>query len=429
MSSRKAARVALALLLATTLYLLLVATDASERFVPAASGGGPDWLLGLFGYLNVELPQTLTTAAAFYIGLWLLFGCYLVITKTANALTGKSFCALLLLVFLLFTLAPPLLSQDIFSYLSYSRLSVEHGLNPYLHTPAAAAGDPVFSYLGWRDAVSAYGPLFTVITLPFAALSLPAAIWGLKALALAAAAGALLLISNSARKLGLEPKVAVAFVAFNPLLLVHVIGGGHNEALLMLLLSLSIYLALTTFSYLSAAAALAAAFLKVSAAPTVLLALLAADRRRQALTATAAALLILAALSLALFGDSLLKSLAIVGENQARTSFYSLPNQLARLGSWLTGVDRGDLLSVLRPGAGAAYLLLILWLALRVLRDRSYWITASGWALIGLLLTTSWLLPWYIAWPLPFVALSRSRPLQITTLALTAYMLMIRLPL
>ena len=35
----------------------------------------------------------------------------------------------------LFLLAPPLLSQDVFSYIAYARLGVEHDLNPYEHAP------------------------------------------------------------------------------------------------------------------------------------------------------------------------------------------------------------------------------------------------------------------------------------------------------
>ena len=57
------------------------------------------------------------------------------------------------------------------------------------------------------------------------------------------------------------------------------------------------------------------------------------------------------------------------------------------------------------------------------------WVRAAAWAALGLLLATSWLLPWYLIWPLPLVAISRDRPLQLLTLALTAYQLGARIPL
>ncbi len=57
------------------------------------------------------------------------------------------------------------------------------------------------------------------------------------------------------------------------------------------------------------------------------------------------------------------------------------------------------------------------------------WVRAAAWAALGLLLATSWLLPWYLIWPLPLAAISRDRPLQLLTLALTAYQLGARIPL
>ena len=48
---------------------------------------------------------------------------------------------------------------------------------------------------------------------------------------------------------------------------------------------------------------------------------------------------------------------------------------------------------------------------------------------LGLLLATSWLLPWYLIWALPLGAVSRDRPLQLLILALTAYQLGARIPL
>ena len=64
-----------------------------------------------------------------------------------------------------FVLAPPLLSQDVFSYISYARLGALHGLNPYVHVPAERPPTRP-SLVGWRDTVSAYGPLFTLAHLP-----------------------------------------------------------------------------------------------------------------------------------------------------------------------------------------------------------------------------------------------------------------------
>jgi hypothetical protein len=48
---------------------------------------------------------------------------------------------------------------------------------------------------------------------------------------------------------------------------------------------------------------------------------------------------------------------------------------------------------------------------------------ASGWANVALLLTLSWVLPWYVLWVLPFAALSASRRLRATALVLGVYLI------
>jgi hypothetical protein len=50
-------------------------------------------------------------------------------------------------------------------------------------------------------------------------------------------------------------------------------------------------------------------------------------------------------------------------------------------------------------------------------------ITASGWAGVALLVTLSWVLPWYVLWVLPLAALSPSRRLRNTALVLGAYLI------
>ena len=67
---------------------------------------------------------------------------------------------------------PILISTDVFSYIAYARMGVEHGLNPYLHGPVAISDDPVFHYVGhdWSTVATAYGPLYTLLSYPLAPL-------------------------------------------------------------------------------------------------------------------------------------------------------------------------------------------------------------------------------------------------------------------
>jgi hypothetical protein len=50
-------------------------------------------------------------------------------------------------------------------------------------------------------------------------------------------------------------------------------------------------------------------------------------------------------------------------------------------------------------------------------------ITACGWASVALLLTLSWVLPWYVLWVLPLAALSSSRRLRVAAVAVGVYLI------
>ena len=48
------------------------------------------------------------------------------------------------------------------------------------------------------------------------------------------------------------------------------------------------------------------------------------------------------------------------------------------------------------------------------------WVAASGWALLAIAVTSTWLLAWYTLWSLPLAAVTRDRRLLWTTLAVQA---------
>ncbi len=72
--------------------------------------------------------------------------------------------------------------------------------------------------------------------------------------------------------------------------------------------------------------------------------------------------------------------------------------------------------------ASAALVASVAWCSWFAWRRRDT-ITASGWASVALLVTLSWVLPWYVLWILPLAALSRSRRLRVVVLVLGAYMI------
>ena len=108
-----------------------------------------------------------------------------------------------------------------------------HGLNPYAHTPRAARGDSVFAHVDWKGVTSVYGPLFTLATYSLAKLPVDTAVLALKAVSAVSTLALALIVARIAPARGVDPVRAAAFVALNPLVLVHVVGGPHNDVLAM----------------------------------------------------------------------------------------------------------------------------------------------------------------------------------------------------
>ena len=335
-----------------------------------------------------------------------------------------------------FAVAPVLLSHDVYSYVDYARLGVLHDLDPYVHPPYTEPADPAFAKVTWPEATSAYGPLFTLVTYPLAWLGVGLAVGVLKAAAALSVLGVAAIVARLAAWRGVDPVRAAAFVALNPLVLVQVVGGAHNDALMMLVAMCGVAAALSARWTTAGASLVAAAAIKASALIVAPFALLAAakppptglkctyiDGNRPVGRLLAGAVGALAGIGVAAyvaFGWDWLEAFGLAGENQGRTSYMSIPVTFARL----TGlaVDPVRIAALLLYAAAFAGLLAWVWRG-------ADWVRAAAWAAIGLLLATSWLLPWYLIWPLPLVAISRDKPLQLLTLALTAYQLGARIPL
>jgi hypothetical protein len=335
-----------------------------------------------------------------------------------------------------FACLPPLLSHDVYSYVDYARLGAVHGLDPYAHPPASVPGDPAFADVTWTEATSAYGPLFTLATYPLAALSVVVAVYVLKAISAAAVFGTAVVVARLASSRGLDPLGAAAFVALNPLVLVHVVGGPHNDGLAVLLTMLGVAGILSARELGAGSALIAAVAVKASSAATLPFALLGTANLPptgpkavymstlrpvgRVLVGAGGAGAVIGLVAYAAFGWDWLGAIGLAGENQSRTSYMSIPITTARL----TGLDP----DLTRTAALILYGVLVTYLLAWTFRGGD-WVRAAAWATTGLLLATSWLLPWYLLWPLPLAALSRDQPLKLLLLSLTAYQLGARIPL
>jgi hypothetical protein len=381
--------------------------------VPAAHGGSPGWLLGPLG-------DSLGLGGRQYFAcLSLALIAYVGVARCARALGPRIIWGAIVAGVALFALAPPLLSQDAFSYISYARMSEVHGVNPYDVAPIALPADAAFRYVGWVLAPSAYGPLFSIATRPLGLVGVPAALWTWKAAVALCVLGLALVTSAVARRRGVDPLAAAAFVGLNPVVLVDVVGGAHNDAPAMLLAMAGVLAALAGRELAAGAGLALAATVKISGGLAAPFALIASRRRVTFLAGAALALAVVVAATIPLYGHAALDSFGLVSDNQALTTRLSLPRLVAKLP--LISID------VARAGAVAAYGVALAWLLAWTWRGGD-WIRAAGWATFGLLLATSWIFPWYLLWVLPLAAVARDRVLVAATIALTALQLAYGVP-
>ena len=155
------------------------------------------------------------------------------------------------------------------------------------------------------------------------------------------------LVARLARLRGVDPATAVAFVALNPLVLVHLVGGAHNDGLMVAVAMAAIAAALTSRPALAGAGLVAAAAIKVSAVLYAPFALVGSRDRGRLVAGALAALALFAVVSLLAFGPHVSEAFSVAGGNQDRIGRWSVPATLARI----TGADV-DLFRVL---AGVAY--------------------------------------------------------------------------
>lgn len=393
------------------------AASGLEFLVPSAHTEFPDWLSGLVPNLGLEMSQGV--AVALVIVMALAWGAVVAVGPSMPRPTIATVVGLHVLL----VLAPPLLSTDIFGYIAFGRLGVVHGLDPYSHAVEAIPDDAINTYLStiWpTDLKSPYGPLFLLGTYALVPFGIPFALWGLKLAGGAAALGCLALVARSARRVRLDPVRSVAFVGLNPLWLLWVVGGAHNDLPMMLLALAGVAMMLAGSERAGGALLAGAVAVKATAGLLAVFALAGARRAGPFLLGAAATTLVLVALFLAVFGVELALYPGTLAEQGEHVSRYNVPRHLV----YLLGGD--EVTSAVKLLASAAFAAITIALLVAVRRGVD-WITAAGWATITFLMTTTSLHTWYVAALLPLAALSPSRRLRAATVVTTAILTVVQL--
>jgi hypothetical protein len=464
----RVAGVMLGAIVALSLFIVLIAANRPSLLAPTTTPGYyPRWMSGPLGGLLPGLTDNSTTLRFMFTGaIVVMFGAYVYVLRCAPRLPLGWVLGAILAVHAIFLIAPPLALTDMFNYINYARMEVVHHLNPYTTIPVLEPhDDPSYMLSNWHELLSPYGPMFTLLTFAVVPLGVAGSFWALKGILVAASLATILLVWKCARLLGRDPMSAIVLVGLNPIVLVWGLGAGHNDFLMILCMMVGFYLLLRSGVWDRSAAAagplagaraavngiwggkrpaerlsgawhalqgwlvplsaaqigagaafVLASAIKASAAvliPVVLAGLLRTPRALvQVLLGMLAAAAVVAVSSLLAFGLHI-PDLSTQG---SLVTSESIPNLLGlAIGA---GGESEALRKVLLAGLLAA-LFACCWLAWR----RRATITAAGWASVALLVTLSWVLPWYVLWVLPLAALSSSVWLRRVALALGVYLI------
>jgi uncharacterized membrane protein len=407
--------VALAGLLTASVVLAAGASGERSRFfVPSAPPAFPDWLRGPLAELGVSL--TPAAGARLLVAMAL---CYVVALVCVRELPVRAALGAVVALHVVFLLAPPLFSADVFGYIDYARLGELHGLNPYTHGAAAAPQDAVAPFVRWHDIPSPYGPLFTALSYPLAHVPVPVALWTYKVVMALAGLACVALTWLVVRRSGRDPLPAALFVGLNPLLLAYGVGGAHNDLLLVAVVLGAVAFASAGREHLAGAGLALAAGLKASAGLVAPFLLLGARRRGAVLAGALVGAVLVAAPAVALFRDEAFGFIRQIHGQQHLVASGSVPSQISLL------LGHRELTSGARLGATVFTVTSLAWLLWRTYRGMD-WVAAAGWATLAVLVGTAWLVPWYVAWALPLAAVAGDRRLRLATLAFCAFILAVR---
>ncbi|MFF0492390.1 polyprenol phosphomannose-dependent alpha 1,6 mannosyltransferase MptB [Nocardia sp. NPDC004068] len=173
---------------------------------------------------------------------WLLLGRFAVGgfgSGPVHRLTRSQLDRTLLLWILPLSVAPPLYSTDVYSYLAQSEIA-KRGMDPYQVGPAQGLGVGNVLTMNvpniWRETPAPYGPLILWIGRTISHLTgdnIIIGVWAHRLLALGGVALIVWALPRLSRRCGVAGVSALWLGAANPLVLFHLVAGVHNDALML----------------------------------------------------------------------------------------------------------------------------------------------------------------------------------------------------
>ncbi|MFE3514693.1 polyprenol phosphomannose-dependent alpha 1,6 mannosyltransferase MptB [Streptomyces sp. NPDC059166] len=317
-----------------------------------------------------------------------------------------------------FLLAPPLYSADVYSYIAQGAMVLEghdvYEAGPSVLDPAGPGGDAAAS-VGhhWTDTPAPYGPFFLLLARGVAWATggtVVPAVLAMRLLALISLALIAWALPRLARAHGRSPGAALWLGALNPLLLVHVAGGLHNDGLMAGLMLAGVLLALRG-RWVGGSALIGLAMMVKSPAAVALLFLAVLVGRAAsggpvrrvvkglvAPGAVAGAVVVLTTLA-AGTGFGWVGTQSVAGRiHTALSASSDIGLGLGRLLRLMAGTDPEPVKTAVQNLGLAAAVVLILLLAWRSAAGRLEPVHGLGLGLVALVALSPMVQPWYLLW-------------------------------
>ncbi|MGR8008593.1 polyprenol phosphomannose-dependent alpha 1,6 mannosyltransferase MptB [Streptomyces hypolithicus] len=329
-------------------------------------------------------------------------------------------------------LAPPLHSADVYSYIAQGAMALEghdvYTSGPSVLGPGELGADAAASVgAHWTDTPAPYGPVFMILAKAVVWVTggqIVPAVLGMRVIALAALALTAWATLRIAGACGASRTGALWLGVLNPLTLIHVVGGTHNDGLMIALMLSGAVCALRGRWVAGSALITLAAMVKSPAAVALLFVGVLVVRAtsgplaRRVLRGAAVPALVAGALAAAATvvggtGFGWLRTQSVAGNIHTALSVSSdLGLGAGRLTQRLAGWDPDVVKTAVQTLGLALALALIGYAALAALRRMHPWhgprplppVHALGVALLALVVLSPMVQPWYLLWGVAAIA-------------------------
>jgi len=205
------------------------------------------WNVVRLWYFGTGTPHgnELVGVVAVYSGMFLMIRAWVALARLTRLHPGtpiRRFVPVFIAWLLPLLVVAPLFSHDAFSYVAQGE-EMTRNINPYIYSPSLlGVGSNPFEALVdhfWYTQTSPYGPIFLAVAGGIVALVHHNEFSALLGFRLLSLFGVVLLgvyTPRLARSYGHDPAKAFVLVALNPLVLLHLVAGEHNDAIMMGLL-------------------------------------------------------------------------------------------------------------------------------------------------------------------------------------------------